>query len=114
VKGESTAWYASFWRFCGAYLEARFGARWCLSPEQSLSLHAGNWTVSGQLAARSPRAGNKVTKLPHGTSLHAAAKGLRESHSLATGRDMRVRDAEGCRTSPQNAAKLSLFKSLNQ
>ena len=69
VKGESTAWYASFWRFCGAYLEARFGALWCLSPEQSLSLHAGNWTVPGQLAARSPRAGNKVTKLPHGTSL---------------------------------------------
>src|SRR5580698_2829495 len=69
VRGESTAWYASFWRFCGAYLEARFGVRWCLSPEQSLSLHAGNWTVPGQLAARSPRAGNKVTKLPHGTSL---------------------------------------------
>jgi hypothetical protein len=55
VKGESTAWYASFWRFCAVYLEARFGARWCLSPEQSLSLHAGNWTVPGQLAARSPR-----------------------------------------------------------
>src|SRR6202451_4084608 len=69
VKGDSTAWYASFWRFSGAYLEARFGARWCLSPEQSLSLHAGNWTVPGQLAVRSPRAGNKVTKLPHGTSL---------------------------------------------
>jgi hypothetical protein len=69
VKGESTAWYASFWRFSGAYLEARFGARWCLSPEQSLSLHAGNWTVPCQLAARSPRAGNKVTKLLHGTSL---------------------------------------------
>ena len=69
VKGESTAWYASFWRFCGAYLEERFGIRWCLSLEQSLSLHAGNWTVPGQLAARSPRAGNKVTKLPHGTSL---------------------------------------------
>ena len=27
VKGDSTAWYASFWRFCAAYLEARFGAR---------------------------------------------------------------------------------------
>src|SRR5258708_14516056 len=69
VKGESTAWYASFWRFCAAYLEVRFGVRWCLSSEQSLSLHAGNWTVPGQLVARSPRAGNKVTKLPHGTSL---------------------------------------------
>ncbi len=69
VKGESTAWYASFWRFCAVYLEARFRTQWCLSPEQSLSLHAGNWTVPGQLAARSTRAGNKITKLPHGTSL---------------------------------------------
>src|ERR1700687_3500552 len=69
VKGESTAWYASFWRFCAAYLEERLGVEWCLSPEQSLSLHAGNWTVPRQLMVRSPRAGNKVTKLPHGTSL---------------------------------------------
>ena len=69
VKGESTAWYASFWRFCAAYLEERFGTEWCLSPEQSLSLHAGNWTVPRQLMVRSPGARNKVTKLPHGTSL---------------------------------------------
>ena len=69
VKGESTAWYASFWRFCAAYLEERFGTEWCLSPEQSLSLHAGNWTVPRQLVVRSPGARNKVTGLPHGTSL---------------------------------------------
>ena len=35
--GESTPWYASFWKFCAAYLNDRFGAAWCLSPEQSLS-----------------------------------------------------------------------------
>ena len=69
VKGESTAWYASFWRFCSAYLEERFGADWCLSPEQSLSLHAGSWTVPRQLMVRSAGARNKITKLPHGTSL---------------------------------------------
>jgi hypothetical protein len=69
VKGESTAWYASFWRFCAAYLRERFGTEWCLSPEQSLSLHAGNRTVPRQLMVRSPRARNKITKLPHGTSL---------------------------------------------
>ena len=69
VKGESTAWYASFWRFCAAYLEERFGTEWCLSPEQSLSLLAGNWTVPRQLMVRSPRARNRVTKLPHDTSL---------------------------------------------
>jgi len=69
IKGESTAWYASFWRFCAAYLGERFGTEWCLSPEQSLSLHAGNWTVPRQLVVRAPRARNKVTGLPHGTSL---------------------------------------------
>src|SRR5580658_890846 len=69
VKGESTAWYASFWRFCAVYLAARFGRTWCLSPEQSLSLHAGNWTVPRQLMVRSARARNKITRLPHGTSL---------------------------------------------
>jgi hypothetical protein len=69
AKGESTAWYASFWRFSAVYLEERFGRTWCLSPEQSLSLHAGNWTVPRQLVVRSPKARNKVTTLPHGTSL---------------------------------------------
>ncbi|HJZ63210.1 MAG TPA: hypothetical protein VKD70_02750 [Candidatus Acidoferrum sp.] len=69
AKAESTVWYASFWRFCAAYLEERFRTECCLSPEQSLSLHAGNWTVPWQLMVRSPGARNKVTKLPHGTSL---------------------------------------------
>jgi len=69
VKGESTAWYASFWRFAAVYLETRFGKNWSLSPEQSLSLHAGNWTVPKQLVVRSPKARNKITPLPHGTSL---------------------------------------------
>src|SRR5712692_9828245 len=69
VKGESTAWYASFWRFAAVYLETRFGRNWSLSPEQSLSLHGGNWTVPRQLVVRSPRAGNTVTPLPHRTSL---------------------------------------------
>jgi fido (protein-threonine AMPylation protein) len=69
VKGESTAWYASFWRFAGVYLETRFGRNWSLSPEQSMSLHGGNWTVPKQLVVRSSKARNKVTALPHDTSL---------------------------------------------
>jgi Fic/DOC family len=68
-RRESTAWYASFWGFSAAYLEERFGSNWCLSPEQSLSLHGGNWSVPSQLMVRSPGARNKVTKLPHGTSV---------------------------------------------
>src|SRR5262249_36867230 len=42
---------------------------WSLSPEQSLSIHVGNATVPRQLAVRSPKGTNSVTKLPHGTSL---------------------------------------------
>jgi hypothetical protein len=69
TKGESTGWYASFLRFCAAYLNQRFGDEWSLSPEQSLSLHGGNWTVPKQLMVRSPKARNQVTNLPHDTSL---------------------------------------------
>jgi hypothetical protein len=69
VPGDNTAWYASFWDFCGAYLTERFGREWCLSAEHSLSLHAGNRTVPTQLLVRTPKGGNKPTALPHGTSL---------------------------------------------
>jgi hypothetical protein len=69
ARGDSTAWYASFWAFCAAYLSERFGKEWCLSPEQSLSLHAGNRRVPAQLLVRSPKGGNKPTALPHRTSL---------------------------------------------
>jgi len=69
VAGESTAWYASFWGFCDSYLNGRFGTDWCLSPEQSLLLHAENRTVPHQLLVRSPKGDNKITSLPHDTSL---------------------------------------------
>ncbi len=69
TAGESTAWYASFWRFCAAYLQHLKGKDWCLSPEQSLSLHAENWTVPKQLLVRAAKARNNITALPHDTSL---------------------------------------------
>jgi len=69
AAGESTAWYAAFWAFCAAYLNERFGTEWSLSPEQSLSLHVGNRAVPRQLLVRSPKARNRVTPLPHETSL---------------------------------------------
>lgn len=68
-EGDGTAWYASYWRFTAFYLETRFGRNWSLSPEQSLSVHAGNWTVPRQLLVRSLKGGNRVVPLPHNTSL---------------------------------------------
>lgn len=67
--GESTSWYASFWSFCSSYLDSRFDEDWCVSPEQSISLHTGNWTVPRQLLVRSPRGNNKPTEFIHGTSI---------------------------------------------
>lgn len=67
--GESTSWYASFWAFCSSYLESRFHEDWCVSSEQSISLHTGNWTVPRQLLVRSPRGNNKPTALLHDTSI---------------------------------------------
>lgn len=67
--GDSTSWYTSFWAFSASYLESRFDKDWCLSPEQSVALHAGNWTVPRQLLVRAKRPRNNVTNLPHNTSL---------------------------------------------
>jgi hypothetical protein len=69
LAGESTAWYTSFWAFCAGYLSKRFGNDWCVSPEHSLALHAGDWTVPRQLLIRSPKGGNKPTSLPYETSI---------------------------------------------
>src|SRR5688572_3489680 len=69
APGESTGWYASFWHFCADYLEERFENDWCLSPEQSIALHIGDWTVPRQLLVRSPKGDNKPTPLPHATSV---------------------------------------------
>lgn len=68
-RGETTAWYASFWDFCASYLNERFGDDWCIGPEQSISLHAGNRVVPAQLLIRSTKGGNKPVALLHGTSL---------------------------------------------
>ena len=67
--GESTAWYTSYWGFCSAYLNERFGEDWSLSPELSIALQTGNRRVPKQLLVRSPKGGNKPTALPLGTSL---------------------------------------------
>ena len=69
LTGESTAWYNSFWSFAADYLNTRFGDKWCLTPEQSISLHSGNWTIPRQLLVRSPKGGNKPTNLLHDTSI---------------------------------------------
>jgi len=68
-KGDSTAWYASFWDFCANYLDYRFNNDWILTPEQSISLLVENRSSPRQLLVRSPKASNNTVALLHGSSL---------------------------------------------
>ncbi len=67
--GDSTSWYTSYWNFCSEYLSRRFSNNWCLSPEESISIHAGNMSIPKQLLVRSPEAHNNLIKLLYGTSM---------------------------------------------
>lgn len=67
--GETTSWYSSYWGFCSKFLEYKYGTDWCLSADQSVLIHAANWSVTPQLFIRSPQANNKPTPLPHNTSM---------------------------------------------
>jgi hypothetical protein len=88
--GESTAWYAAFWGFCAGYLTERFGTDWCLSPEQSLSLYTGDWTVPKQLLVRSPKGGNKPTPMPYGTSMFDVRLAVPPSHEIEVRDGLRI------------------------
>lgn len=89
-SGESTAWYALFWGFCSDYLNSRFQDEWCLSPEQSLSIHSGNWGVPKQLLIRSPKGGNKPTSLLHGTSIFDVRLELPDKQDLKTKEGIKI------------------------
>lgn len=85
--GDSTAWYASFWEFCARYCHARFQARWHLSPEQSLLLHADNVVIPAMLVVHSPAGANNKIDLPFGTSIYD----LKEN-KLPLATDLTLRD----------------------
>jgi len=90
TAGESTAWYAAFWRFMATYLETRFDKNWCLSPELSLSLHSGDRTVPEQLLVRALRSRNRVTTLPFGTSVLDIRSALPEEKDVEEVEGLRV------------------------
>lgn len=69
MEGDTTAWYASYWKFIVAYSNNRFADNWCLTPEESLDFYAGDTTAPNQLIIRSTKASNNIVNLMHGTSL---------------------------------------------
>ncbi len=91
IKGDSTSWYSSFWTFCAQYLEQKYKTNWCISPEQSLMLHAGNQTIPTQLIIKSPDANNYNTVLPYGTSLFHMKSQLPADNEVALMQGLRIR-----------------------
>ena len=71
-RGDTTGWYTSYWHFISAYLNNRFDNQWCLSPEMSLMIHSGIWTVPRLLLIRSPKGSNNTVNLPDDTSIFDA------------------------------------------
>ena len=67
--GDTTTWYSNYWDFCVKFLEFKYKDAWCISADQSLKLHAGDWSVPNQLLVRSPLGNNNPTHLPNNTSL---------------------------------------------
>ncbi len=89
-KGDSTSWYASYWHFCSRYLTERYKDSYCLSAEQSLQIHSGNWTVPHQLIIRSTNGTNSMTPLPHGISLFIMKSTLPESAEIVVIEGIRI------------------------
>lgn len=69
IVGDSTNWYISFWYFVAEYANSRFGDKWCLSPEQSLSFYSGNTTVPRQVIIRIAKNQSSIVNLLHDTSV---------------------------------------------
>ena len=90
LPGESTAWYTSFWDFVGAYLSQRLKNDWCLSPEQSLSVHADNWTIPRQLLVRSSKGNNNIIVFPHNTSIFDVKYTMPAKTDIQTVKQLRV------------------------
>jgi len=89
-QGKSTSWYASYWRFCARYLNIRYGESYCISAEQSLQIHAGNWAVPHQLIIRATKGTNSSTSLPHGTSLFTMKSTLPEKAEIIVKNGIRM------------------------
>lgn len=107
TQGESTVWFTSYWDFCAEYLTERFGNDWSLSPEQSIQIHSGNYTVPSQLLVRAKNAKNGITNLLHNTSILEVRASLPKAENT-------VVDQHGLRLFNLAAAIINSFEDIFQ
>lgn len=87
---DCTDWHNTYWGFCQEYLNHCFKDEWCLSPELSLQLHRGDWTVPQQLLVRTPKGSNRPTELLHQHSIFELRTTMPPLEDLTVINGMRV------------------------
>lgn len=92
TDGNTTSWYSNYWEFICEVLNEKYGENWAVTPEQSVLLHAGNYTIPAQLIIRSPDATNFETKLLHNTSLFHIKSELPATSQISKRNNIRVFD----------------------
>ena len=93
-KSVEQAWQDAFWPFCGQYLNNRFGSDWCLSADNSLLLHAGNWSVPTLTLVCAHGANNRMVRLPFGTSMFNCNQSLPNHQDIVIRNGLRMYDLE--------------------
>lgn len=88
--GDTTSWYTAYWQFCEVYLNDKFGEDWCISPEQSITIHSGNWSIPEQLIIRSKKATNQSTNLMYDTSIYLGNLSMPEQNEIILKNSIRV------------------------
>ena len=68
-EGDSTPWSAAMREFIAGYCSERFGDNWHVSPDLSLSIHAGSTLLPKLVTVHSPLAKNGTLSLPNDCSL---------------------------------------------
>lgn len=70
MPGESSYWYANFWKFVAIYLENHYGKEYCLGAKNSLDIHSDAPTIPDQVIVIVPRGGGgALVWLPFQTSI---------------------------------------------
>ena len=73
-SNTTVAWFSNYWKFISIYERYSNGEEWCLSPEQSIDICAGNTTIPTQITIYVSKGGNRVINLLHNTSIFEIRK----------------------------------------
>lgn len=102
AKGDSTAWFANFWDFLGAYLHHHYASDYCLSAESSIDLHVGSTTIPKQVIVMAKTGSGSPIQLPFATSLlvYADPQRLPSSREVLRGLQVMPLAYAICKVSP--------------